>query len=99
MPRLGGSPSLQAQAHDTVEGANPTTLAHIWGDDDWNITNGETACVVGGRVGRVPECLLPQFDVKFLGVEFDVSEKVFPCTRNPCFVDDAARFERGRIVV
>ena len=75
--------ALQAQVHDTVEGANPTTLAHIWGDDDWNITNGETACVVGGRVGRVRECLFPQFGVEFLGVEFDVSEKVFPRAGDP----------------
>ena len=75
--------ALQAQVYDTVEGANPTTLARVWSGDDWNITNREIACVVGGRAGRIRECLLPQFDVKFLGVEFDVSEKVFPRAGDP----------------
>ena len=35
--------ALQAQVYDTVEGANPTTLARVWSGDDWNITNREIA--------------------------------------------------------
>jgi hypothetical protein len=89
----------KCKVYDIVKGADPTTLIRIRGGDDWNATNGETARVVSGRVGRIRKRLLPQFDVGFRGVEFDASEEVFSRPRNPRFGDDATRFERRRFVV
>ena len=74
---------VQAQIHYTVKGVNPTTYVHICGCDSQNTTNGETARVVSGGVGRVREGLLPQLDVGFLGVELDTSEKAFSGPRKP----------------
>jgi len=75
--------ALKAQPYDIMKGADPTTHTHICGSDDRDTINKETACVAGGRVGRVRKGLLPEFDVGFLGVEFDVSEEVFLRPRNP----------------
>jgi hypothetical protein len=74
---------LQMQVYDIVKGADPTTRILIRGDGDVKATNGEGACVVSGRVGRIRKRLLPQFDVGFRGVELDTSEEVFSCTMNP----------------
>ena len=77
--------ALQVQMDDVVKGADPTTLIHIRGSDGRNATDGETARVASGRVGRVWELLLPQFDVGFRRVEFDVSEEVGSRPMNPRF--------------
>jgi hypothetical protein len=74
---------LQVQVYEVVKGADPTTLIHIRGDDERNSTNGETARVVSGRVGRVRKRLLPEFDMGVRAVEFDVSKEVFSRPRNP----------------
>jgi hypothetical protein len=61
--------------------------------------NGESERVVGGRGGRIRKRLLPQLDVRFLGVEFDASKEVFSRPMNPGFGNDATRFERLGFVV
>ena len=82
----------------TLKCADPTTRIRIRGGDDRKAMNGEGACVVSGRVGRIRGCLLPRFGVGFRGVEFDASEEVFSCPMNPVFGNDAACFERRRFV-
>jgi hypothetical protein len=80
-------------------GDHPATCARICGGDERNAMNGETTRVVSGRGGRIWKPLLPQFDVGFPGVEFDVSEEVLSRQTNPGFGDEATRFERRRFVV
>jgi len=75
--------ALQPQVNDTVKGVNPTTHIRICSSDDRKPTKGETARMASGRVGRIWKGLLPQLDGGVYGVELDVSEKVFPCPRNP----------------
>lgn len=75
--------ALQAQVCDFAKGTDPTTQIRICGGNDCKTENGETASVVSGRVGRIRKRLLPSFDVGFLGVEFDTSEEMFSCPKNP----------------
>ena len=75
--------ALQAQVYDLVEGTNPTTHTRTRGGNDRKTENGETAGVASGRFGWIWKCLLPPFDVGFLGLEFDVNEEMLSCPRNP----------------
>lgn len=50
------------------------------------------------RVRRVRKGCSPLSDAVTQGVELDADEKVFLCPLNPCFRNDAARLERGRII-
>jgi hypothetical protein len=88
--------ALQVQVYEVVKGVDPITRICIFGGDDREATDGETARVVSRRVGRIRKRLLPLSDVGVRGVEFDASEEVFSCPMNPRFGDDAARSERGR---
>ena len=90
---------LQVQVYEVVKRADPTTCIRICGGDGRKTTNEEMARVVGGGVGRIREGLLPQFDVRLRGVEFDASEEVGSRPMNPRFGDDATGFERGRLFV
>ena len=81
-----------------MKGANPATHIFVRGGSGRKAANEETACVVGGRVGRIWEGLPPEFDVGFLGVELDMSEQVSSRPRDPRFGDDATCLERGRFV-
>ena len=54
------------------------------GEVDWNTANGEFTRVVGGGVRRIREGLHPLFESVFVdGVEFDASEEVASCPRDP----------------
>ena len=68
---------VEAQVDDIAKGADPTTHIRTRGSDGRTTGNGETAGVVSGGIGRIRKGFLPQFDVGFLGVELDASEKVF----------------------
>jgi hypothetical protein len=90
--------ALQMQVYDIVKCADPTTRIRVCDGDDRKAMNGEGACVVSGRVGRIRKRLLPQFEVGFRSVESDASEEVFSCPMNPRFGDDATCFEGRRFV-
>ena len=77
-----GQMALQVQVYDVVKGADPTTCIRICGGDKRKTTNGETARVVSGGVGRVRKRLLPQVDVGW-GGEFDAGEEVFSRPMDP----------------
>jgi hypothetical protein len=88
--------ALQVQVYKVVKGADPITRIRIFGGDDREAMDGETARVVSGGVGRIRKRLLPLSDVGVRGMEFDASEEVFSCPMNPRFGDDAARLKPGR---
>ena len=71
------------KVYDIAKGANPTTRTRIRSGDIHGAMNGESARVASGRVGRIGEGLLPPFNRRVLGVEFDASEEVFSRRRNP----------------
>ena len=81
---VGPGKFFEVQVYDIVKGVDPTARIHTRGNGGRKVVNGETVGVVGGGVRRIWKGFYPRFDgPAFQGVEFDMSEKVASCTRDP----------------
>jgi len=69
------------QVHNTAEGGN---RVRVCGFDEVGRVNGESPCVVSGRVRRIWKCFHPGFDVGTCqDAKLDVGKKVFLRSMDP----------------